>query len=341
MIDDREVLKDYVIVTDDGINEVLADAYALGKETGLVDETFFMDDDKVDDVDDEEYDVNNKYNPDEYETIKDSVKAYLREIGKIPLLTAEQEKEYAIKIKAGDNDKRKKFTEANLRLVVSIAKRYVGHGLDLLDLIQEGNIGLMKAVDRFDHRKGYKLSTYATWWIRQAITRAIADHGRTIRIPVHMSESINRQVKVCKQLLQELGREPKVEEIAEATDTSVEKVREIQMLTLAPVSLDTPIGEEEDSYLGDIIRDDSAEDPEESAVKQILKEQINEVLATLTEREQKVIRLRYGLEGRVRTLEEVGQEFNITRERVRQIEAKAIKKLRHPDTMKKLEGYLD
>ena len=341
MIAKRKVLKDYVIVTDDGINEVLADAYALGKEIGLVDETDHMDDDKVDDVDEEVYDVNNKYNPDEYEIIKDSVKAYLREIGKIPLLTAEQEKEYAIRIEAGDNDARVIFINSNLRLVVSIAKRYIGRGLDFLDLIQEGTIGLMKAVDKFDYRKGYKLSTYATWWIFQAITRAVADLGPTIRIPVHMVESINRQVRVCKQLLQELGREPKVEEIAEATDTSVEKVREIQRLTLAPVSLDTPIGEDEDSYLSDIIRDDSAEDPEESAVIEFLKEQINEVLASLTEREQRVIRLRYGFEGRERTLEEVGQEFNITRERVRQIEAKAIKKLRHPATRKKLEDYLD
>ncbi|MCI5883741.1 MAG: RNA polymerase sigma factor RpoD [Eubacterium sp.] len=275
-------------------------------------------------------------------SIEDPVRMYLKEIGKVPLLTAEEEKELAMKMEAGDMDAKKRLAEANLRLVVSIAKRYVGRGMLFLDLIQEGNLGLIKAVEKFDYRKGYKFSTYATWWIRQAITRAIADQARTIRIPVHMVETINKLIRVQRQLLQELGREPYPEEIAEKMNLPVERVREIQKISQEPVSLETPIGEEEDSHLGDFIQDDNVPVPSEAAAFTLLKEQLVEVLGTLTEREQKVLCLRFGLEdGRARTLEEVGKEFDVTRERIRQIEAKALRKLRHPSRSRKLKDYLD
>ena len=271
-------------------------------------------------------------------SIEDPVRMYLKEIGKVPLLTAEEEKELAMKMEAGDMEAKKRLAEANLRLVVSIAKRYVGRGMLFLDLIQEGNLGLIKAVEKFDYRKGYKFSTYATWWIRQAITRAIADQARTIRIPVHMVETINKLIRVQRQLLQELGREPYPEEIAEKMGLPVERVREIQKISQEPVSLETPIGEEEDSHLGDFIQDDNVPVPAEAAAFTLLKEQLVEVLGTLTEREQKVLCLRFGLEdGRARTLEEVGKEFDVTRERIRQIEAKALRKLRHPSRSRKLK----
>ena len=275
-------------------------------------------------------------------SIEDPVRMYLKEIGKVPLLTAEEEKELAMKMEAGDMEAKKRLAEANLRLVVSIAKRYVGRGMLFLDLIQEGNLGLIKAVEKFDYRKGYKFSTYATWWIRQAITRAIADQARTIRIPVHMVETINKLIRVQRQLLQELGHEPYPEEIAEKMGLPVERVREIQKISQEPVSLETPIGEEEDSHLGDFIQDDNVPVPAEAAAFTLLKEQLVEVLGTLTEREQKVLCLRFGLEdGRARTLEEVGKEFDVTRERIRQIEAKALRKLRHPSRSRKLRDYLD
>ena len=264
-------------------------------------------------------------------SIEDPVRMYLKEIGKVPLLSAEEEIELAKKMEQGDENAKKRLAEANLRLVVSIAKRYVGRGMLFLDLIQEGNLGLIKAVEKFDYRKGYKFSTYATWWIRQAITRAIADQARTIRIPVHMVETINKLIRVSRQLLQELGREPTPEEIAEEMDMPVDRVREILKISQEPVSLETPIGEEEDSHLGDFIQDDNVPVPADAAAFTLLKEQLVEVLGTLTEREQKVLRLRFGLDdGRARTLEEVGKEFNVTRERIRQIEAKALRKLRHP-----------
>ena len=277
--------------------------------------------------------------------VDDPVRMYLKEIGKVPLLTAEEEVELAKKMAEGGEEgeeAKKRLCEANLRLVVSIAKRYVGRGMLFLDLIQEGNLGLIKAVDKFDYTKGYKFSTYATWWIRQAITRSIADQARTIRIPVHMVETINKLIRVSRQLLQELGREPTPEEIAEEMGISVEKVREIQKVAQEPVSLETPIGEEEDSHLGDFIPDEDVPQPVEAAAYSMLKEQLVEVLDTLTEREQKVLKLRFGLEdGRARTLEEVGKEFDVTRERIRQIEAKALRKLRHPSRSKKLKDYLE
>ncbi|MGN0145406.1 MAG: RNA polymerase sigma factor RpoD [Clostridium sp.] len=274
--------------------------------------------------------------------IDDPVRMYLKEIGKVPLLSSEQEIEYAKQIEEGNQRAKKKLAEANLRLVVSIAKRYVGRGMLFLDLIQEGNLGLIKAVEKFDYRKGYKFSTYATWWIRQAITRAIADQARTIRIPVHMVETINKLIRVQRQLLQELGRDPFPEEISKVMDLPVDKVREIQKIAQEPVSLETPIGEEEDSHLGDFIPDDEAPAPAEAAAFTMLKEQLINVLDTLTPREEKVLRLRFGLDdGRARTLEEVGKEFNVTRERIRQIEAKALRKLRHPSRSKKLKDYLD
>ena len=275
-------------------------------------------------------------------SIEDPVRMYLKEIGKVPLLSADEEIELAKRMEAGDEVAKKRLAEANLRLVVSIAKRYVGRGMLFLDLIQEGNLGLIKAVEKFDFRKGFKFSTYATWWIRQAITRAIADQARTIRIPVHMVETINKLIRVSRQLLQELGREPSPEEIAEEMNMSVERVREILKISQEPVSLETPIGEEEDSHLGDFIQDDNVPVPAEAAAFTLLKEQLVEVLSTLTEREQKVLRLRFGLDdGRARTLEEVGKEFNVTRERIRQIEAKALRKLRHPSRSRKLKDFLD
>lgn len=275
-------------------------------------------------------------------SIEDPVRMYLKEIGKVPLLSAEEEIELAKRMENGDVEAKNRLAEANLRLVVSIAKRYVGRGMLFLDLIQEGNLGLIKAVDKFDFRKGFKFSTYATWWIRQAITRAIADQARTIRIPVHMVETINKLLRVSRQLLQELGREPTPEEIAKEMDIPVERVREIQKISQEPVSLETPIGEEEDSHLGDFIQDYNVPVPAEEAASTILKEQLVEVLGTLTEREQKVLRLRFGLDdGRARTLEEVGREFNVTRERIRQIEAKALRKLRHPSRSRKLRDFLD
>ena len=274
--------------------------------------------------------------------IDDPVRMYLKEIGKVPLLSSEEEMELAKQIEEGSQYAKKKLAEANLRLVVSIAKRYVGRGMLFLDLIQEGNLGLIKAVEKFDFRKGFKFSTYATWWIRQAITRAIADQARTIRIPVHMVETINKLIRVQRQLLQELGRDPFPEEISKVMDLPVEKVREIQKIAQEPVSLETPIGEEEDSHLGDFIPDDDAPAPAEAAAFTMLKEQLINVLDTLTPREEKVLRLRFGLDdGRARTLEEVGKEFNVTRERIRQIEAKALRKLRHPSRSKKLKDYLD
>ena len=274
--------------------------------------------------------------------IEDPVRMYLKEIGKVPLLTAEEEIELAKRMESGDEDAKKRLAEANLRLVVSIAKRYVGRGMLFLDLIQEGNLGLIKAVEKFDYNKGFKFSTYATWWIRQAITRAIADQARTIRIRVHMVETINKLVRVRRQLLQELGREPTPDEIAERMEIPVERVREILKISQEPVSLETPIGEEEDSHLGDFIQDDNVPVPADAAAFTLLKEQLVEVLGTLTEREQKVLRLRFGLDdGRARTLEEVGKEFNVTRARIRQIEAKALRKLRHPSRSRKLKDYLD
>ncbi len=274
--------------------------------------------------------------------IDDPVRMYLKEIGRVPLLSADEEVELAKRMEQGDEEAKKKLAEANLRLVVSIAKRYVGRGMLFLDLIQEGNLGLIKAVEKFDYGKGFKFSTYATWWIRQAITRAIADQARTIRIPVHMVETINKLIRVSRQLLQELGRDPTPEEIAAAMEIPVERVREIQKVAQEPVSLETPIGEEEDSHLGDFIEDEDAPAPAEAASYILLKEQLESVLDTLTPREEKVLRLRFGLDdGRSRTLEEVGQEFGVTRERIRQIEAKALRKLRHPSRSRKLKDYLD
>ena len=310
-----------------------------------VDDTLMLDDDMdIDGLDEEEEVELDKIDLSVPEgvSIEDPVRMYLKEIGKVPLLSAEEEIELAKRMENGDEDAKKRLAEANLRLVVSIAKRYVGRGMLFLDLIQEGNLGLIKAVEKFDYRKGYKFSTYATWWIRQAITRAIADQARTIRIPVHMVETINKLIRVSRQLLQELGREPTPEEIAEEMDMSVDRVREILKISQEPVSLETPIGEEEDSHLGDFIQDDNVPVPADAAAFTLLKEQLVEVLGTLTEREQKVLRLRFGLDdGRARTLEEVGKEFNVTRERIRQIKAKALRKLRHPSRSRKLKDYLD
>ena len=305
------------------------------------------DDDLPDDdlllVDDEEMDMENiDLSVPDGVGIEDPVRMYLKEIGKVPLLSADEEIELAKKMELGDEEAKKRLAEANLRLVVSIAKRYVGRGMLFLDLIQEGNLGLIKAVEKFDYRKGYKFSTYATWWIRQAITRAIADQARTIRIPVHMVETINKLIRVSRQLLQELGREPTPEEIAKEMNMPEERVREILKISQEPVSLETPIGEEEDSHLGDFIQDDNVPVPADAAAFTLLKEQLVEVLDTLTDREQKVLRLRFGLDdGRARTLEEVGKEFNVTRERIRQIEAKALRKLRHPSRSRKLKDFLD
>ena len=316
-------------------------------ETNNIDVLRIMDDDNIDDdiiLDDEDEVEVEKIDlsvPDGV-SIEDPVRMYLKEIGKVPLLSAEEEIELAKRMELGDQEAKKRLAEANLRLVVSIAKRYVGRGMLFLDLIQEGNLGLIKAVEKFDYRKGYKFSTYATWWIRQAITRAIADQARTIRIPVHMVETINKLIRVSRQLLQELGREPTPEEIAAEMNMPVDRVREILKISQEPVSLETPIGEEEDSHLGDFIQDDNVPVPADAAAFTLLKEQLEEVLGTLTEREQKVLTLRFGLEdGRARTLEEVGKEFNVTRERIRQIEAKALRKLRHPSRSRKLKDYLE
>jgi RNA polymerase primary sigma factor len=303
---------------------------------------------KVEDVDDT---ANGEATSDEAETelsllegviVDDPVRMYLKEIGRVALLTADEEVELAKRIEEGDEEARRKLAEANLRLVVSIAKRYVGRGMLLLDLIQEGNLGLLKAVEKFDYRKGYKFSTYATWWIRQAVTRAIADQARTIRIPVHMVETINKLMRISRQLLQEYGREPLIEEIADAMGMTEDKVREILKIAQEPVSLETPIGEEEDSHLGDFIEDEEVLAPVDAVSFYLLKEQLEDVLGTLTPREERVLRLRFGLDdGRPRTLEEVGQEFGVTRERIRQIEAKALRKLRHPSRSKKLKDYLE
>ena len=308
-----------------------------------MDDLIISDDDDLNLSEEDEVDMENiDLSVPEGVSIEDPVRMYLKEIGKVPLLSAEEEIELAKRMEEGDEAAKKRLAEANLRLVVSIAKRYVGRGMLFLDLIQEGNLGLIKAVEKFDYRKGYKFSTYATWWIRQAITRAIADQARTIRIPVHMVETINKLIRVSRQLLQELGREPQPEEIAERMDMSVDRVREILKISQEPVSLETPIGEEEDSHLGDFIQDDNVPVPAEAAASTLLKEQLVEVLGTLTEREQKVLRLRFGMDdGRARTLEEVGKEFNVTRERIRQIEAKALRKLRHPSRSRKLKDYLD
>ncbi|MBQ3061328.1 MAG: RNA polymerase sigma factor RpoD [Lachnospiraceae bacterium] len=342
-LDDKKVEKVYDYLEKNGVDVLRVD----------------IDIDNIDDIDDfdalEPLEEDLILDPDEEEELKnteltvpdgvavdDPVRMYLKEIGKVPLLTADEEIELAKHMEQGDSTAKKRLAEANLRLVVSIAKRYVGRGMLFLDLIQEGNLGLIKAVDKFDYRKGYKFSTYATWWIRQAITRAIADQARTIRIPVHMVETINRLIRVQRQLLQELGREPQPEEIAQTLGISVEKVREIQKISQEPVSLETPIGEEEDSHLGDFIQDDNVPVPADAAAFSLLRQQLDEVLDTLTEREQKVLRLRFGLsDGRARTLEEVGKEFKVTRERIRQIEAKALRKLRHPSRSRKLKDYLE
>ncbi|ATF12633.1 RNA polymerase sigma factor RpoD [Brevibacillus porteri] len=304
------------------------------------------DDDEVDqmiikDEDNEEFDYDDLSVPPGIK-INDPVRMYLKEIGRVPLLSAEEEIKLAQRIEQGDEEAKRRLAEANLRLVVSIAKRYVGRGMLFLDLIQEGNMGLIKAVEKFDYRKGYKFSTYATWWIRQAITRAIADQARTIRIPVHMVETINKLIRVSRQLLQELGREPMPEEIAEKMDLTPEKVREIMKIAQEPVSLETPIGEEDDSHLGDFIEDQDALEPSDAAAYELLKEQLEDVLDTLTDREENVLRLRFGLDdGRTRTLEEVGKVFGVTRERIRQIEAKALRKLRHPSRSKRLKDFLE
>ncbi|MDO4518981.1 MAG: RNA polymerase sigma factor RpoD [Eubacteriales bacterium] len=314
------------------VDEASADDMMLDDEDNLIDG------DKSEEVELDKIDLSVP----EGVSIEDPVRMYLKEIGKVNLLTAEEEIELAKRMEEGDEEAKKRLAEANLRLVVSIAKRYVGRGMLFLDLIQEGNLGLIKAVEKFDYRKGYKFSTYATWWIRQAITRAIADQARTIRIPVHMVETINKLIRVSRQLLQELGREPSPEEIAKEMDMSVERVREILKISQEPVSLETPIGEEEDSHLGDFIQDDNVPVPAEAAAFTLLKEQLSKVLESLTERERKVLRLRFGLDdGRARTLEEVGKEFNVTRERIRQIEAKALRKLRHPSRSRQLKDYLD
>ena len=327
--DKTEKILDYL--EQNGIIAILPDTDA--------DEDIILD---VDDEPTEEELENIEFSVPDGVSIEDPVRMYLKEIGKVPLLSADEEVELAKKMETGDLDARKRLAEANLRLVVSIAKRYVGRGMLFLDLIQEGNLGLIKAVEKFDYRKGYKFSTYATWWIRQAITRAIADQARTIRIPVHMVETINKLIRVQRQLLQELGREPYPEEIAKEMNLPVDRVREIQKISQEPVSLETPIGEEEDSHLGDFIQDDNVPVPAEAAAFTLLKEQLSEVLGNLTDRERKVLELRFGLDdGRARTLEEVGKEFNVTRERIRQIEAKALRKLRHPSRSRKLKDYLD
>ena len=337
-LNDQQMEKVYQYLEAHGI-----DVLIISENDADVDSLLLLSDDVINLGDEEEVDMENlDLSVTEGISIEDPVRMYLKEIGKVPLLSAEEEIDLAQRMEQGDESAKKRLAEANLRLVVSIAKRYVGRGMLFLDLIQEGNLGLIKAVEKFDYRKGYKFSTYATWWIRQAITRAIADQARTIRIPVHMVETINKLIRVSRQLLQELGREPTPEEIAEEMHMSVERVREILKISQEPVSLETPIGEEEDSHLGDFIQDDNVPVPADAAAFTMLKEQLEDVLSTLTDREQKVLRLRFGLDdGRARTLEEVGKEFNVTRERIRQIEAKALRKLRHPSRSRKLKDYLD
>lgn len=336
-LDDKKIEKVYEYLEKNGVDILRIDA-----DLDDFDDIEPLEEDLIlDPVEEEEIKNADLSVPDGVAT-DDPVRMYLKEIGKVPLLSADEEIELAKRMEQGDSAAKKRLAEANLRLVVSIAKRYVGRGMLFLDLIQEGNLGLIKAVDKFDYTKGYKFSTYATWWIRQAITRAIADQARTIRIPVHMVETINRLIRVQRQLLQELGREPYPEEIAKTLGITVDKVREIQKISQEPVSLETPIGEEEDSHLGDFIQDDNVPVPADAAAFTLLRQQLDEVLDTLTEREQKVLRLRFGLsDGRARTLEEVGKEFNVTRERIRQIEAKALRKLRHPSRSKKLKDYLE
>ncbi|MCR2044934.1 RNA polymerase sigma factor RpoD [Anaerosalibacter massiliensis] len=329
-LDSEQIDKMYQSLEDMGIELV-----------GDKDEDILLEKDEDEDEDEDE-DKGGIIAPPKGINVDDPVRMYLKEIGKIPLLSAEEEVELAKRMESGDEIAKRRLAEANLRLVVSIAKRYVGRGMLFLDLIQEGNLGLMKAVEKFDYKKGYKFSTYATWWIRQAITRSIADQARTIRIPVHMVETINKLMRVSRQLVQELGRDPTPEEIAKEMNMEVDKVRDIMKIAQEPVSLETPIGEEEDSHLGDFIPDDEAQAPAEAATFTLLKEQLLDVLDTLTPREQKVLRLRFGLDdGRARTLEEVGKEFDVTRERIRQIEAKALRKLRHPSRSKKLKDFLE
>ena len=339
-LEDEQFDKVLDMLEDSGIDVVKKDF--VGSDLD-VDTDDLIDEDDIVLTEEDEVDVENiDLSVPEGVSIEDPVRMYLKEIGKVPLLSAEEEIELALRMEQGDEEAKKKLAEANLRLVVSIAKRYVGRGMLFLDLIQEGNLGLIKAVEKFDYRKGFKFSTYATWWIRQAITRAIADQARTIRIPVHMVETINKLIRVSRQLLQELGREPTPEEIAEEMKMPVERVREILKISQEPVSLETPIGEEENSHLGDFIQDDNVPVPVDAAAYTLLREQLEEVLDTLTDREKKVLSLRFGLEdGRGRTLEEVGKEFNVTRERIRQIEAKALRKLRHPTRSRKLRDYLE
>ena len=339
-LEDEQFDKVLDMLEDSGIDVVKNDFVGTDLD---VDTDDLIDEDDIVLTEEDEVDVENiDLSVPEGVSIEDPVRMYLKEIGKVPLLSAEEEIELALRMEQGDEEAKKKLAEANLRLVVSIAKRYVGRGMLFLDLIQEGNLGLIKAVEKFDYRKGFKFSTYATWWIRQAITRAIADQARTIRIPVHMVETINKLIRVSRQLLQELGREPTPEEIAEEMKMPVERVREILKISQEPVSLETPIGEEEDSHLGDFIQDDNVPVPVDAAAYTLLREQLEEVLDTLTDREKKVLSLRFGLEdGRGRTLEEVGKEFNVTRERIRQIEAKALRKLRHPTRSRKLRDYLE
>ena len=336
--DDDDVASSDIQIDDEGNNTIAAGDIDSNTDNQAANEENEEDPEAIKQTDEVEVDLSVP----EGVTIDDPVRMYLKEIGRVPLLTAQEEVELAKQMEKGDEEAKQRLAEANLRLVVSIAKRYVGRGMLFLDLIQEGNLGLIKAVEKFDYNKGYKFSTYATWWIRQAITRAIADQARTIRIPVHMVETINKLIRVSRNLLQKLNRDPTAEEIAEEMDISVERVREIMKIAQEPVSLETPIGEEEDSHLGDFIEDQDAQAPADQASFMLLKEQLEEVLSTLTPREMRVLRLRFGLDdGRARTLEEVGQSFGVTRERIRQIEAKALRKLRHPSRSKKLKDFLD